>query len=557
MEVYLLVRCFLLLIALSLFALGATVSQSKDVTRLVAEDSVKSSHADGVRSRVVLSSARVNVTDKAGDANLANDQNNALRHGEGAVHGQINGRGVFVSDAKATVIQAEGTPPTPDRSSSAEKDVAIKIQQQPGFFQREHDHGGDGILDTDAEDDAWNDLPPVSLTEEVASTVSDMDEAHVWWDRRRRRRRYDCRWTQWQGWTTCTVECGAGEKQRDRHTDGPHWGGKICQGPKSEYETCGLKDCPVGCEWNHWGAWGPCSKTCGSTGLRVRQRGILPFTNEANDEGPQCSVSQQTKSGECNRFACPVNCGLLAWATFGHCSKTCGTGIKSRVRDHNNQLYGGERCHGEYTMDEPCNSFVCPVDCVWNAWGGWGTCTRTCGGGYKLRERLYSSQAQNGGQACPGSPAELLACNIEDCAVDCLWQEWHDPGPCTKTCGGGVFQRHRSKVKEVLAGGAECTGPNTEIGPCNVEPCPRDCVFNEWDQFGECSTSCGGGIHATTRTYKEAEHGGVGCNDANTTKEEECNAQSCPTIMVKGGAKQHSMVMLPVTFSLFLLRRDA
>jgi len=96
-----------------------------------------------------------------------------------------------------------------------------------------------------------------------------------------------------------------------------------------------------------------------------------------------------------------------------------------------------------------------------------------------------------------------------------------------------VFQRHRSKVKEAVAGGAECTGPNTEIGPCNVEPCPRDCTFNEWDQFGECSASCGGGIHSTTRTYKEAEHGGIACNDANTTKEEECNSQACSSITVK------------------------
>ena len=39
-------------------------------------------------------------------------------------------------------------------------------------------------------------------------------------------------------------------------------------------------------------------------------------------------------------------------------------------------------------------------DCIWNEWGSWGHCSKSCDEGIKTREREVVSQATNGGQAC-------------------------------------------------------------------------------------------------------------------------------------------------------------
>jgi hemicentin len=299
----------------------------------------------------------------------------------------------------------------------------------------------------------------------------------------------------------------------------------------------------VDCNWAHWGNWGPCSNTCGS-GLQVRQRGILPYTDI--DGGQECNDAERKSAQACNRFACPVDCSFGSWSLWGGCSQTCGAGLKRRTRDTTPMAHGGRPCIGALFVDEKCNNFVCPVDCSWSQWGGWGVCSRTCGGGIRLRERVYANQMENGGVHCPGSPAEVLACNIEECPIDCAWAPWHDPGPCTKTCNGGSFTRHRAKITYEHFGGVPCVGPNTEIGPCNVEPCAIDCQYAEWAPFGECSASCGGGVHQTTRNGTDPFHGGMDCYAQNKSKEEECNTMPCPAIKAAAWRQTcwHSAVLL-------------
>lgn len=478
----------------------------------------------------------------------------------GRIRGHVNGRGVYVADAEVDTPKRD----PPHKQHENGSDVAAELSRDGGihkiqaasFMRRGQEHDKDYVLDDDGltalDEDEWPEMKPASLAESEATTVENAGDAFNWWDRRRRRRRYDCRWTEWEGWKACTRNCGAGEKQRDRKTDGPHWGGKVCSGPRSEYSTCNVQNCGVDCEWNHWGAWGPCSKTCG-TGNRVRQRGALPFTNR--DGGAVCAESQKKKTGVCNAFACPIPCTFSSWSLWGGCSKTCGTGgLKRRTRRQVGPQHGGAPCNGANSEDDKCNAFMCPVDCSYTKWGGWGPCSRTCGGGIRLREREYLLQAQNGGAACPGSPAEVLACNVEECPQDCLWGHWHEPGPCSKTCGGGVFSRHRAVVTYAHFGGTDCEGPNTEIGPCNVEPCAVDCQYSDWEPWGECSASCGGGIHTAKRNGSEALHGGRECTEGNLSKEDSCNERKCPAVMVEGSAERmaHVRAVLALVSAHFL-----
>merc|ERR1719484_430222 len=123
-----------------------------------------------------------------------------------------------------------------------------------------------------------------------------------------------------------------------------------------------------------------------------------------------------------------------------------------------------------------------------------------------IRQELYQMQSYN--------PF------IEDCEVG-AWQ----PGECSVECGGGEMTVTREVVTPASNGGAECP-IMIEKEPCNMQPCPIDCVVGEWSEFGACSKDCGGGIQSRVRrAITEDEHGGEPCGDLSETME--CNMDAC------------------------------
>merc|ERR1719473_1647477 len=123
-----------------------------------------------------------------------------------------------------------------------------------------------------------------------------------------------------------------------------------------------------------------------------------------------------------------------------------------------------------------------------------------------IRQELYQMQSYN--------PF------IEDCEVG----EWQ-PGECSVECAGGERTLTREVVSPAANGGAECP-PMIEVEPCNLQPCPIDCVVDVWSEFGACSKDCGGGIQSRVRrAITEDEHGGEPCGDLSETIE--CNMDAC------------------------------
>merc|ERR1719214_427965 len=123
-----------------------------------------------------------------------------------------------------------------------------------------------------------------------------------------------------------------------------------------------------------------------------------------------------------------------------------------------------------------------------------------------IRQELYQMQSYN--------PF------IEDCEVG----EWQ-PGECSVECAGGERTITREVVTPASNGGAECP-PMIEVEPCNLQPCPIDCVVTEWSEFGLCSKDCGGGVQSRVRkALTDAEHGGEPCGDLSETVE--CNVEAC------------------------------
>ena len=55
------------------------------------------------------------------------------------------------------------------------------------------------------------------------------------------------------------------------------------------------------------------------------------------------------------------------------------------------------------------------VNCTWDEYSSWTTCTKTCGGGVQARQRQIKVPAQFGGAACEGGAAVQRVCNTQGC----------------------------------------------------------------------------------------------------------------------------------------------
>jgi hypothetical protein len=55
------------------------------------------------------------------------------------------------------------------------------------------------------------------------------------------------------------------------------------------------------------------------------------------------------------------------------------------------------------------------VDCTWNDYADWSSCSVTCGDGTRTRTRTEATSSANGGDQCTGGPTETESCNAGSC----------------------------------------------------------------------------------------------------------------------------------------------
>jgi len=150
-----------------------------------------------------------------------------------------------------------------------------------------------------------------------------------------------------------------------------------------------------------------------------------------------------------------------------------------------------EECPGKKIEYLPCADCECGVeqqDCVWGDWGPWSTCSMgalvdgdcldcpDCCNGVQRRERSIALPSKCGGKPCNGSDKEIQACGQNCKPPGCSWTDWEDWSECSKSCGGGQKYRKRKMVgnKATTCCNKDlevCDGPSIEWCGCNTQCC--------------------------------------------------------------------------------------
>ena len=233
------------------------------------------------------------------------------------------------------------------------------------------------------------------------------------------------------------------------------YGGRDCAEESYQKKYCTSDICPVDCQWADWQDWRGCSTTC-ANGTSYRMRLVqTPMLHG----GRECAGgSQQNRA--CNAAFCPIHCQWDECTQWSQCSTTCGDGSLIRSREIKvHPLYGGNACNGTSTDTTSCDQAGCPVQCQWSEWSAYGSCTSSCGTGQHSRTREKTVLAQNGGADCTGDGKETEACpDLPACPVDCEWDDWSQWESCSTTCGKGSMKRSRIRKVYEKDGGHTCYG---------------------------------------------------------------------------------------------------
>eukprot|EP01134_Creolimax_fragrantissima_P000840 CFRG0840T1 len=135
------------------------------------------------------------------------------------------------------------------------------------------------------------------------------------------------------------------------------------------------------------------------------------------------------------------------------------------------------------------------LPCSVTEWGEWSSCSLTCGEGTRTRNREITRSAGNGILCITPTLFEQGSCNLLSCP--CVTGSWTPYGECSASCGNGIHTRQRPEITPAEANAPPCILEQTST--CQGTTCPVKCV-GEWTQWTTCPLTCASGINKGTIT---------------------------------------------------------
>jgi hypothetical protein len=112
----------------------------------------------------------------------------------------------------------------------------------------------------------------------------------------------DCVMSEWSGWSKCTADCEGGVRAQTRSLlTKPKNGGIACN-TNEETEACNTMSCDRDCTLAPWTPWEPCSVACG-TGFQNRNRHVL-IPTRGFGKCPLEDGAERFNKQECNTQPC-------------------------------------------------------------------------------------------------------------------------------------------------------------------------------------------------------------------------------------------------------------
>jgi hypothetical protein len=333
-------------------------------------------------------------------------------------------------------------------------------------------------------------------------------------------------WAEWGEWTGCSKTCGGGKRRQFRQcvdNTGSAVDSDNCPGEEENVKDCSTQDCPF---WTDWSEWTECSATCGGgTKSRVREC-IVSENSDVERSATTLCEGESIETIPCNTNVCPV---WTDWTKWTQCSSTCGGGVQKRIRDcilpKNSQGTNDFGCDGDTWEMRACNEKDCPV---WTDWTEWSPCTRSCGGGKKVKTRKCVLPESLGPERlrlfCPGDEEVIEDCNKSACPVPGEWSDWSE---CSKSCGGGMRTKARECVNQRDSNGNPCNADLLETEACNEDPCP---IWTEWTDWTACTQTCGGGSRKKARECVLPKSEDQSKCNGKSEVVEKCNEDTCPSV---------------------------
>ncbi|XP_077350795.1 adhesion G protein-coupled receptor B3 isoform X5 [Festucalex cinctus] len=162
-------------------------------------------------------------------------------------------------------------------------------------------------------------------------------------------------WEEWSPWSLCSFTCGRGHRTRTRMCAPPQHGGRACDGPETQTKLCNIALCPVDGQWQEWSSWSDCSVTCANgTQQRTRQ------CSAAAHGGSECR-GHWAESRECHNPDCTANGQWNPWGPWSGCSKSCDGGWQRRTRVCQGAATTGHQCDGNKEEVRKCSDQRCPA----------------------------------------------------------------------------------------------------------------------------------------------------------------------------------------------------